>query len=220
MPSVGFLHTAPVHVATFDELVRSLAPGWSPVAVVEEDLLEAARQRGVDDQELSTEVASVLDRLASQQPAVTICTCSTIGGLSEQIGAARGMRVVRVDRPMAEAAVHCGRRIAVVAAVESTIAPTRDLLAAVAADAGRSREVSVHLIQGAWPRFETGDHEGYLATIAAAMPELASGCDVIVLAQASMAAAAERVDVGVPVLSSPGVAIERLLRDVAVGWRR
>ena len=45
------------------------------------------------------------------------------------VGQGAGMRVVRVDRPMAERAVLTGERIVVLAAVESTLAPTESLLA-------------------------------------------------------------------------------------------
>jgi hypothetical protein len=113
---------------------------------------------------------------------------------------------------MAERAVEIGGRIVVVAAVESTLGPTRDLLESVAAARGSDVPIEVRLIDGAWERFEAGDREGYVAAIAGALPGLAADAGVIVLAQASMAPAAEMVDVGVPVLSSPRLAVEALAR--------
>ncbi len=62
--------------------------------------------------------------------------------------------------------------------------------------------ITTHLVAGAWERFEAGDRPGHLALVAAAADALAD-VDVIVLAQASMAGAAELVTTAVPVLSSP-----------------
>jgi hypothetical protein len=179
------------------------------VTVIDEALLERARITAPDHLDV---VGGVADRLAELHGAdVVICTCSTIGAIAELVGAGAGMRVVRVDRPMAERAVHVGDRITVIAAVESTVGPTRDLIGEVAESTGRSPAVEVMIVAGAWGRFEVGDHDGYLDHIARAIETAAGSCDVVVLAQASMAGAADRVDVEVPVLSSPRLAVESLL---------
>ncbi len=58
---------------------------------------------------------------------------------------------------------------------------------------------------GAWEAFEAGDTDGYERLVEAAARALAPTVDVVVLAQASMAGAADRLrDLGVPVLTSPG----------------
>jgi len=211
MPTVGLLHTSPVHVETFGALVRSLAPEWAVVTVVDEGLLEAAMHAGIGDRRLALDVERRLAELAASGAELVVCTCSTIGGLAERRAAAAGVPVVRVDRPMAEGAVRAGHRIAVVVAVESTIGPTTSLIESVAADLGSDPEVTVHLVGGAWDRFEAGDHTEYLRRIADAVESLAGDADVIVLAQASMAGAVELVDVAVPVLCSPRSAVETLL---------
>ncbi|MFD9164539.1 hypothetical protein ACFVZ8_21550, partial [Streptomyces sp. NPDC059558] len=62
--------------------------------------------------------------------------------------------------------------------------------------------IRTHVVAGAWERFEAGDTAGYLARVAEAAGSV-TGADVIVLAQASMAGAADLVTGPVPVLSSP-----------------
>lgn len=218
MRTIGFLHTSPVHVATFRRLVEELTPPGMDVTVVDavdEALLELARVVGDRDVEVRAGIRSRLIELAGEGATQIVCTCSTIGGAAEEVGAEFGMRVVRVDRPMAEAAVALaarGRgRIAVVAGIESTVGPTRALLAEAAAAAGTASVVDVHLVDGAWARFEAGDLHGYLDAIADALPAIAAGADVVVLAQASMASVVGRVDVGVPVLASPTLAVQSVL---------
>lgn len=206
--TIGFLHTSPLHVPTFDGLVAECAPDATALATVDESLLEFARAVGPSDATVVEGVERALVGLIDAGADVVVCTCSTVGAVAETVGARLGFDVIRVDRPMAEHAVAGGSTIGVVAALESTVGPTCDLLAEVARRAGRHVVVTVDVVQGAWERFETGDHAGYIALVADALPGVASTVDVIVLAQASMAEAAEMVDVGVPVLASPRTAVE------------
>src|SRR5690606_1977482 len=99
-----------------------------------------------------------------------------------------GVPVLRVDRPMARAAVAAGPRVAVLAALESTPRPTVALIEEEAARAGRSVRVRTLLVEGAWEYFDAGDESGYVRRVADAA-DTVTGADVIVLAQASMAPA-------------------------------
>ena len=156
---------------------------------------------GVDD-DLRRRIAGHLPELTDGGARRMICTCSTLGAAAEDIGRTSGLDVVRVDRPMAERAVDTGGRIAIVAALESTMAPTRALLAATAGVARRDVELVDAPCLEAWAHFEAGDHRRYLATVAAHVTGL-DDVDVIVLAQASMAPVEDLVDVTPLVLSSP-----------------
>lgn len=212
MTTIGFLHTSPLHAATFRDLVAELLPDAQVIEVVDEIVLDQARRLGLRDVRV---IGAVADRLAELIDAdVVVCTCSTIGGIAEQVGRAAGTDVVRVDRSMVERAIELvgtgHRRIAVVAALESTIEPTRALFDEVMLATGADIDVEVHVVPRAWEWFEAGDVERYLDTIAASLPTIASHVDVVVLAQASMAPAVARIDVTVPILSSPRLAIEAL----------
>jgi Asp/Glu/hydantoin racemase len=203
MTAIGFLHTAEVHVGTFRGLLRELGPGCDDVHTVDESLLADARERGVDA-EVERRLLDRLRDLAAKGPDVIVCTCSTLSGHAERMSGAVGTPVLRVDRPMAEAAVAAGRRITVVAAVESTLAPTRELLASCARP---DTEITESLCADAWPLFEAGDHAGYVRRIVEHARSLDT--DVIVLAQASMAPAEEFL--GGKALSSPRAAVRRAL---------
>jgi Asp/Glu/hydantoin racemase len=211
MTTIGFLHTAAVHEATFDALVAEAAPAATTVVVVDESLLGAARDRGLADPEVQDGIRAALDTLVARGADAIVCTCSTIAGEAEVIGADAPVPVVRVDRPLAVAAVAAGRRIAVVAALESTLAPTTGLLESVAAHTGAAVTITPVLCADAWTRFEAGDQEGYLDLVTAAARAAAEDHDVVVLAQASMAGAVTRVDVDVPVLASPVSAVTHAL---------
>jgi hypothetical protein len=226
VPVLGFLHTSPVHVGPFDLLVADLAPGWRAVHVVDESLLNDARTRGEVDAEIVARLKSRFAELQAESPDVIVCTCSTIGEASEQLGA------LRVDRPMAVEAVSlaCAGNgaILVVASLASTVAPTkaliddefaraaqRTLIAAVSEGLERAN-CQVLVVEEAWAFFERGDSEGYVACLANAIRThitemgtgFGSGPEIIVLAQASMRDVPVLLaDLGIPVRTSPALAV-------------
>lgn len=210
--TLGLLHTAASHRAGFEALVAGTDPTIRTVTVVDESLLGSARRAGPTDPQVADAIRQRLRELAGDGADAIICTCSTIGGVAEVVGGELGLDVVRVDRAMAERAVAIGGRVSVLAALGSTVAPTGDLIAEVAARQGASVAVVATVVEGAWERFEAGDIEGYHALVAHAIERVGDDADVIVLAQASMAAAAERVTAAVPVLSSPRSAVTSALR--------
>jgi Asp/Glu/hydantoin racemase len=200
--TVGFLHTAQVHVGTFTELVGSRA---GTRHVVDDSLLADARAHGVDDALRDRIVVRL--REAAEGSGVVVCTCSTISGEAERLASHVSVPVIRIDRPLAEAAVAIGRRIAVVAAVESTVTPTSDLLHEVARQKGVELELLVIRCLDAWSHFERGDSHTYLQSIARDVTAFPDAIDVFLLAQASMAGATQYCEVSVPVLSSPDLAV-------------
>ncbi|MFF4319624.1 aspartate/glutamate racemase family protein [Streptomyces sp. NPDC001568] len=188
------LHTSPVHVPVFDALREQDHPEAALRHLVAPELLDRARAHGP-----GAVVEDLLARLRGADGPVLV-TCSTIGAVAESLAPALGVPVLRVDRPMAAEAVRIGPRVAVLATVESTLAPTAELLAEVAA--GRPVSVRTHLVDGAWALFEAGDDAGSAAAVAAAADSV-TDADVIVLAQASMVGAVPLVRTRLPVLTSP-----------------
>lgn len=209
MRGIGFLHTSPVHVATFETLTQELVPGARTEHVVDAGLLATARS--IDTEAVADDVAGRLQELTARHVEVIVCTCTTIGAVAEAAGGR--VPVVRVDRPMARQAVEVasrsdGRRIGVVVAVESTVEPTRALLDEEAARSGTRPEIEIAVVDGAWAEFEADNDARYVGLIAQTARTLAPRSDVVVLAQASMVGAhRELTDLPVPVLSSPSSAV-------------
>jgi hypothetical protein len=206
---LAFLHTSDVHVQTFAQLATEVDPAVRVRHVVVPELLAQARSAGLTPA-LVARVHRAMTRAASSGARTVVCTCSSIGGAAESAGGT--FRAMRIDRAMADQAVKRGRRILVVAALQSTLRPTRELLEDSARRAGTRIEPEELLAPGAWALFERGDANGYAAAVAAAIRAGAASFDVVVLAQASMAAAAEQcADLGVPILSSPRLGVQAAL---------
>jgi hypothetical protein len=210
---IAFLHTARVHVATFDALLRAQAPDLQARHAVDETLLADAQGLGPTDPGLRRRLQAALADVAAGGARQVVCTCSTLGPLVDTLPPTGSFETARVDRAMAEHAVRLGPRVLMVAALASTLAPTRALLADAAARLQRPIAIEPLCVDGAWALFLQGDRAGYLATVAAAVRQQVadrpmSDTDVVVLAQASMADAALLLaDLGPPVLSSPALGV-------------
>ncbi len=212
---VAFLHTSPVHVETFDRLVKATEPALRVDHFVDEALLSDARRVGVDDPSLIRRVQRAMADAAAGGATAVVCTCSTIGGIAERTPPQPGVAFARVDRAMADRAVRVGPRILVVAAVRSTLEPTAQLIAESAAALQAPVQVHRLWVEAAWPNFERGDRGAYIGAVVAAVRAAPRDFDVVVLAQASMADAADALrDLGVEVLSSPRLGVQALLASI------
>ncbi|MFD5059773.1 aspartate/glutamate racemase family protein [Streptomyces sp. NPDC058394] len=195
--TLALLHTSPVHVPVFEALRDADHPGLALRHLVHEDLLARARDAGPDA--VRGEIEALLAGAVAEGATAVLCTCSTIGAVAESAAESLGVPVLRVDRPMAAAAV-TRHRVVVLAAIDDTLPPTLALLAEETGN--RCVDIRTVLVDGAWARFRAGDRDGYLDLVAAAADRV-TDADVIVLAQASMADAATRAATRIPVLSSP-----------------
>ena len=100
----------------------------------------------------------------------------------------------RIDEPMARMAVEAGTKSGVAATLSSTIQPTSALVKRKAREAGKNVELDCCVVEGANQLLNSGDEEGYDTLVASRLQELALRNDIVVLAQASMARAMEKVD--------------------------
>lgn len=211
-PSIAFLHTSPVHVATFTSLLERLRPGTVATHVVDEELLRLARDRGHDDPETVQRVQAAVLAAAASGATVIACTCSTVGAAAEATPSDGSFAAIRIDRAMADEAVRMGPAVLVVAALESTLAPTVELIRDSARRLNLSVTIECALAEGAWRHFEQGNMAAYLAAVQDAVRGAVPGPSVVVLAQASMAPAAANLrDIKVAVLSSPELGARAVL---------
>lgn len=212
MSTLTFLHTSPVHVPTFTDLIDKLAPDIQVQHIVDESLLQEAVQAGEITPALAQRIEHTIRSAQEDGASVVLCTCSTIGGCAETTQLENGV-VIRVDRPMAEKAVETGQRIIVAATLPSTLGPTTDLILNAAQQAGKEVQIIELLCASAWAKFEQGDQQGYVADVAHHLQQATPQGDVIVLAQASMAGAADLCpNVSIPILSSPRLGLEAAIR--------
>lgn len=202
------VHTVAGLTDVFDALKAEIAPEIPVRHVVEAALLtDAIDAGGLTDEIRARTRAAMLE--AADGAALVLCTCSTVGPGADDAAAEAQVPILRVDRPMAEAAVAAGRRITVAATLATTIGPTADLVADAARRAGREVEIESVVFAEARARFVAGDAEAHHRIIAEGLHAAAASADAIVLAQASMTPALARcADITVPLLTSPRSGLE------------
>ncbi|MDP2571425.1 amino-acid racemase [Vibrio penaeicida] len=207
---IAFLHTSAVHIDTFNELIRKHAPNLKTTYSVCEDILKEATVNGVSASVAkSTEVE--VRKLATQSK-LTICTCSTLGGIVEKVALLHDLNAIRIDRAMADAAIKYDN-VLVLAALESTLLPTKELMNQSCYNTQAMPNIEYQLIPNAWECFMEGDSEGYSDLIARTLLAKQGQFDAIVLAQASMAVALSTKPYSIPVLSSPELGMVTAIQD-------
>ena len=178
---------------------------------MKEEWLAYARTNGIDDR-LGPFVSEYL-RAAASKSAVVVCTCSTLGPIAETLCLPN---VFRVDQPMMHAAVRHHGKILLALCLESTVRASSQLLEKAYDQQNRRPNYEVVLCPEAWPFFEQGQNDEFGQTIASIVRERVTQTDkpgCIVLAQASMSVAEPYlVDIALPVLSSPVLAVREAVR--------
>ncbi|MGC5170493.1 aspartate/glutamate racemase family protein [Microbacterium sp. DT81.1] len=211
---LGLLHTVPALAPRFDGMLAARVPGSTALHIVDAELLAEAVRAGVGT-EVREAVAAHVRYLVDLGVDGVLVTCSSIGEATEVAAQDVAVPVVRIDTAMAERAVRIARagsgRITVLATLEATLGPTGRLLERLGGDAQRVR---AYVVAGALSAREAGDTDRHDALIVDALRAAAAEADVLVLAQASMAPAADRAGLDIPVLTSPDLAMDAVLERV------
>ena len=146
-------------------------------------------------------------------------TCSSIGDVADEAKKPSSVPKLSIDEPMARFAVGHFHSIAVLATLPTTIDPTIRLIERCASEGGFSVEIEAALAEGAFKAFTEGDADRHDALILEAAKNISKGCEVIILAQASMARMESRLgqETGMKVLSSPPFGIASLKEVIQHG---
>lgn len=215
---ICLIHTAPLMVQLFTPLCRDWLPDVKVTQIINEsmikDTIEAGRVRQPTIDALHT-FADACFKLGTE---LVMVTCSSLGPAVDLIQSRFQKPILRVDEPMAEAAVARGRRIGVAATLLATLEPTSELLRRKAQEAGKQVELVECICEGAFEAVMAGDADAHDLLVSKAMINKLGEVDVIVLAQASMARVVDRLPPGAltaPVLSSPPLAMEYVRERLA-----
>ena len=213
MATLGLVHTSATLVPVFDELCKKYLPGVKVFNIVDDSLIKNTIACGELTSLTSKRVVNYAVSAEEAGADYIMFTCSSIGPAVETADTLTGVPVLRVDQPMADQAVATGKKIGVIATLSTTLEPTGDLVRRRAKAAGKEIELVSKLCEGAFEALMSGDAQTHDDIVAAALKELSTKVDVIVLAQASMARVVgtlSEADKKVPILASPSIAMEHL----------
>lgn len=218
MPTLGLIHNSPVLAPIFNEIAARIMPEVRILHFVDESTIKNTIAAGRLEKATMRQVIRLVGSTFDAGCDVALVTCSSIGVAVDMAAELYDQPVLRVDRPMAEAAVARGRRIGVVATLSTTLTPTADLVRRVAAEQGKQIEIVEHLCEGAFAAVMAGDGATHDRIVGAGLTEGMRGVDAIVLAQASMARVVASLPEGAvpaPVFSSPELGMQRAAEILA-----
>jgi hypothetical protein len=196
-------HTTASNETLFRGLLEEMGPEIPSRHILAADLLDRAIAQGSVTADIAADVKARMRAALDDGARMLLCTCSTLGTCADEMN---DPRVLRIDRAMAQRAVAKGGRVLVAACVASTLEPTVKLLRESAPE---TTHIETLLMADLWPHFQLGESIVYWQRIADRLRKQASANDCIVLAQASMAGAADLLhDLPIPVLSSPRIGLE------------
>ena len=211
--TLGLIHTSATLVPVFAELCSKYLPGIKVFNIVDDSLIKNTIACGELTPSTSRRVVNYAGSAQEAGADYILFTCSSIGPAVEAAATLTGVPVLRVDQPMADQAVQAGKRIGVIAPLSTTLEPTSDLVRRRAIVAGKEIVLTPVLCEGAFEALMSGDAATHDAKVGAALKNLSTEVDVILLAQASMARVVGTLneeDKKVPILASPEIAIQYL----------
>lgn len=215
---VGFIHTVGFLVDEFRVRMRGELPDVDCFHILDESLLQDLL-RGKPKAAIYRRVVQQVLAAADAGADLIVMTCSSTSPAVDIARQVLDRPVLKIDDPMAEAAVAAGRRIGLVCTASSTVGPSTALLRSHAAAKGRDIVVVPMLQADAYTALMRGERAEHDRLIREAVTQAAATVDTVVLAQASLAHLRDELAavLPVPVLASPALLMQALTERCTAG---
>lgn len=183
----ALIHTSPAAIAPLVRYYGEHEPAWRLTNLLDDAILQLFRDSREDAAEAA--LASLASRAAGYGARAAILTCLAVSlPLLARLQSLSPIPLLKIDAPMARAAVLQARRIGVLISFAPTLKPTVSLLEETAASVGRQVEIVPRLCEGAYAALLAGDTATHDRILRSGAGQLAATpVEAIVLAQVSMA---------------------------------
>ncbi|MCF7944544.1 MAG: aspartate/glutamate racemase family protein [Spirochaetia bacterium] len=212
MATVTAIYTGAALVKPLSVYFSQRFPEHTLINVLDDNLIAAVIKEGKMGDAVLRKIYAYCREAREAHSAVILETCSSVGESVDLIQPFLDIPILRIDAPMAEAAVLGYSRIGVIATLPTTLEPTIRLVEKTAEKKNRSVEVMNGLADGAFQALGEGREDIHDAKILQAAEKLKDKADVFLLAQGSMARMKEQLSerIGKPVLTSPESGMDSL----------
>jgi Asp/Glu/hydantoin racemase len=216
---VGFVHTGVAIAAMIKPLMAERLPGVSSFHIVDDSLIQDLLQAGQMTPSILRRLCRQVELAEEAGAQLIMVTCSSIAPGVDMARKMVNVPVMKIDEPMAERAISLTDRIGVLATAKTTMGPSVKLIEDKASEAGKKVTIHSVLSSDAFDCFLRGDMETHDRIVKEAASKLVGKVGVAVLAQASMGHLAGAIEgiLKVPVLTSPGLAMDALVKEVRKG---
>ena len=212
MKRVACIHTVYSVIEDFTSQLRAKLPPDTKIHTLYDDFLatdpaDTGKFSAVNHERLRLDLRAC----ALTGADVIVVSCSTLSPSVRLLRGEVNVPVVAIDDAMVREAVQKGRRIGLLATANSTVKPSESAIYAAAEAAGKQIDLQVLCNEDAIRALKAGDRQTH-DRLVLELAEALGACDVIVLAQASMAHMEQAVQqkTGVFTLTSPARCIEQV----------
>jgi Asp/Glu/hydantoin racemase len=215
MTRIVLLHATMVAFAPVQSAFQKIWPEVEIVNLLDDALTtDRARDRELTDA-LSRRFMSLCRYGASLAADGILVTCSAFGPAIQAAAAELPIPVVKPNAPMFDAAIHTGRRLAMIATFEPAVVTMEEEFRAQAARSGA--QLTSFTVPEAMTALRNGDQDIHNRLVADKAAEL-SGFDAIMLAHFSTSRAADeaRRRTATPVFAAPEAAVEEMRRRILI----
>lgn len=209
MKKIFAIHTSNVSYYDLKELFNKYAPEVDYHNIVDDSLLDEVKANGHITPAIISRMCQYFKIAESLGADLIFNQCSSVGEAADIAAKCVNIPVVKVDEAMAEKAVSIGKKIAVIATVASTVAPSTRLVETKAKLLNKECIVDSILVDGALDiLMKEKNVEKHNQLVIDAINKASEDHDVIVLAQGSMTAILPHLhETKVPVLTSPEIGV-------------
>ena len=182
--------------------------------IVDESLLQNTISDGGLSKNTVRRLVSYMESAELAGADAIMVTCSSVGpsvAVGKQLF---DTPILRVDQPMVEIALEMGEKIGVLATLQTTMEPTCALINELSLEKKKKTGLISKVCRGAFEALFSGDLETHDRIVKSELERMFPLVDVIILAQASMARVIGQADSKKPVLSSPGLAVEYIAKNI------
>jgi len=210
--TVGLVHAVIPAIQPLRAAFAEQAPNVQLVNILDEGLLSEVERLGRITPGLVRRLTTLV-ALAEQAGArLVLLSCTAYSPVADQVQAQSDIPVLKIDELMVREALGRARRIGLVATVPAGLQMQEQLIRQLAAEIGCDVELDTVLRPEAFKALSAGRRDEHDGLVLAAVEDLASRNELVMLAQASMGHLADQVpaSVQVPVLSSPTLAVQKV----------
>ncbi|WP_201004010.1 aspartate/glutamate racemase family protein [Paenibacillus glycanilyticus] len=213
---IGLVHATLNSVQPINEAFREVAPDVKVLNFLDESLIEDLNQQGIVTTDLINRLADLIGKAEKSKVDGILLTCSSFSANVPELKSLFRVPLLSADYAMLEQAIEEGSRIGVIATVPAAGPVTEKQLLEIAEKRDKQVTILTEIIPEAFQALQEGKAELHDAFIHARITQLSKSCDVILLAQFSMARAVKSLPGSrVPVLTSPEISIKKILSVIS-----
>jgi Asp/Glu/hydantoin racemase len=211
-PRIGLIHAVRVSIGPTDEAFARLWPEAGLQHLLDDGLAPDLRVAGAITPAINRRFVELATYLAGCGAHGILYTCSAFGTAIEFARRTVDLPVLKPNEAMIEEAVRSAGRIGLIATDPPAIRSMVPEIEQISAANGRAVEIHTACAPDAMAALREGRPEAHDGAVARVAGELPADCEVVVLAQFSMARARPVVEAAHRgrVLTSPDSAVKRL----------